>query len=66
MQKCNLCAEIDIEPACAGCCPTEALKVGYIDEILEMAKGKGAKRMGGPTEPSVIIAGKLPVASLIT
>jgi anaerobic dimethyl sulfoxide reductase subunit B (iron-sulfur subunit) len=66
MQMCDFCAEINIEPACAGCCPTEALKFGNLDELLEMAKGKGAKRMGGLTEPSVIIVGELPVASLVT
>jgi len=66
MQMCDFCTGINMEPACAVCCPTEALKFGSLDELLEMAKGKGGKRMDGPTEPSVIIAGELPVASLIT
>lgn len=65
MQMCDFCAEINIEPACAVSCPTEALKFGALDELLEMAKGKGAKRMGGPTEPSIIIIGELQLASLV-
>jgi anaerobic dimethyl sulfoxide reductase subunit B (iron-sulfur subunit) len=65
MQKCDFCAEINIEPACAVCCPTEALNFGTLDELLEMAKGKAAKRMSGPTEPSIIIVGELQPASLV-
>ncbi len=65
MQMCDFCAGINIEPACAGCCPTEALKFGYLDELLEMAKGKEAKTMGGPTEPSVIIVGELQLDNLV-
>ena len=66
MHKCDLCSGVDIAPACAVWCPTEALKFGTLDELLEMAKERGGKRMDGPTEPSVIIAGESPVASLIT
>lgn len=64
MQKCDFCARISTEPACAVHCPTQALRFGTLDGLLETAKGKGAKRMGGPTEPSIIIAGELQVASL--
>jgi hypothetical protein len=46
-------------------CPAEALNFGILDELLEMAKGKAAKRMGGPTEPSIIIVGKLQLDSLV-
>jgi Fe-S-cluster-containing dehydrogenase component len=56
---------MNIEPACAVWCPTEALNFGTLDELLEMAKGKAAKRMGGPTEPSIIIVGELQLASLV-
>ena len=66
MQMCDFCAGINMEPACAVCCPTEALKFGSLGELLQMAKEKGATRMDGPTEPSVIIVGELPVASLVT
>ncbi len=66
MEMCDFCTGLNIAPACTVCCPTEALKFGYLDDLLEMAKGKATLRMGGPTEPSVIIAGELPVASLIT
>jgi anaerobic dimethyl sulfoxide reductase subunit B (iron-sulfur subunit) len=66
MEMCDFCTGINIEPACTACCPTEALKFGSLDELSKIAKGKGAKRMSGVTEPSVIIAGELPVASLIT
>ena len=64
MQKCDFCAEIGIEPACAVSCPAEALNFGTLDELLEMAKGKAAKRMSGPTEPSIIVVGELQLASL--
>jgi anaerobic dimethyl sulfoxide reductase subunit B (iron-sulfur subunit) len=56
MQMCDFCTGINIEPACAVSCPTEALKFGTLDELLEMGKRKAAKRMGGSTEPSVVIA----------
>jgi anaerobic dimethyl sulfoxide reductase subunit B (iron-sulfur subunit) len=59
MQMCDFCTSIDMEPACAAYCPTEALKFGTLDELLEMEKGKGARRMDGPTDPSVIIVGEL-------
>jgi anaerobic dimethyl sulfoxide reductase subunit B (iron-sulfur subunit) len=59
MQICDFCTGIDMEPVCAMSCPTEALKFGTLDELLEMAKGKGAGRMEGPTDPSVIIVGEL-------
>ncbi len=66
MEMCDFCTGINIEPACMACCPTEALKFGNLDELLKAVKGKGARRMSGPTEPSVIIAGELPVDSLVT
>ena len=66
MQMCDFCSGINMEPACAVCCPTEALNFGDIDELLEMAKGKTVKRMDGPTEPSIIIAGELQPESLVT
>jgi anaerobic dimethyl sulfoxide reductase subunit B (iron-sulfur subunit) len=65
MQKCDFCAGIGIEPACAASCPAEALNFGILDELLEMTKGKGGKRMSGPTEPSIIIVGELQLASLV-
>ena len=64
MQICDFCTGINMEPACAVCCPTEALRSGTLSELLEMAKGKAARRMGGPTEPSVIITGQLQTSSL--
>jgi len=59
MQKCDFCTGIDMEPACAVSCPSGALSFGLLDELLEMARRKAGKRMSGPTEPSVIIAGQL-------
>jgi anaerobic dimethyl sulfoxide reductase subunit B (iron-sulfur subunit) len=64
MQKCDFCIEIGIEPACAVSCPAEALNYGALDELLEIAKGKAAKRIDGSTEPSIIIVGKLQLTSL--
>jgi anaerobic dimethyl sulfoxide reductase subunit B (iron-sulfur subunit) len=55
MQKCDFCIEINRGPACALSCPAEALSFGLLDELLEMATGKAARRMSGSTEPSVII-----------
>ena len=66
MQMCDFCSGINIEPACAVCCPTEALKFGTLDELLEMSMGKAARKMDGPTEPSIIIAGELKPDSLVT
>jgi anaerobic dimethyl sulfoxide reductase subunit B (iron-sulfur subunit) len=65
MQMCDFCSGLNVRPACTGCCPTEALKFGILDELLETAKGKAARRMVGPTEPSVVIAGELEPASLV-
>jgi anaerobic dimethyl sulfoxide reductase subunit B (iron-sulfur subunit) len=59
MQMCDFCTAIDMEPACAVSCPTEALRFGTLDELLEMAKGKGARGVDGPTDPSLIIVGEL-------
>jgi anaerobic dimethyl sulfoxide reductase subunit B (iron-sulfur subunit) len=64
MQMCDFCTAINMEPACAVSCPTEALNFGTLDELWQMAKGKAAKRMGGPTEPSIIIVGESRLASL--
>ena len=64
MQMCDFCTGINMEPACTVSCPTEALKFGPLDELLKMASGKAARKMDGPTEPSVIIAGELPLAGL--
>lgn len=65
MQMCDFCAGINVEPACTVSCPTGALRFGTLDELLEMGKGKAARRMSGPTEPSIVIVGKLPLAGLI-
>ena len=66
MQMCDFCIGMNVDPACAVCCPTEALKFGTLDELLQTANGKAAKRMGGPTEPSVIVVGQLPIDMLAT
>jgi anaerobic dimethyl sulfoxide reductase subunit B (iron-sulfur subunit) len=63
MQMCDFCSGVNTGPACAASCPTEALKSGGLDELLEI--GKGAKRMEGPTGPSIIIRGELEAARLI-
>jgi len=65
MQMCDFCAGINMEPACAVSCPAEALNFGALDKLLEMAKNKAARRMGGPTEPSIITVTELPIASLV-
>ncbi len=55
MQKCDFCLETGRGPACTASCPAEALNFGTLDELLAMATGKAARRMEGPTGPSVII-----------
>ncbi|MFC1927729.1 4Fe-4S dicluster domain-containing protein [Chloroflexota bacterium] len=65
MQMCDFCTGINMEPACALSCPTEALKTGTLDELLKMAKGKVVKSMGGTTKPAVVIAGEFPLSSLV-
>jgi len=64
MQKCDFCTGIDMEPACAISCPTEALSYGALDELIEMPRRKAARRMGGPTEPSVIVVGDFQTSRL--
>jgi anaerobic dimethyl sulfoxide reductase subunit B (iron-sulfur subunit) len=56
MQKCDYCTGIAREPACVESCPAEALYAGTIDDLLEMAKGKTARKMDGATKPSIVIA----------
>ena len=55
MQKCDFCIEIGEEPACVASCPAEALRYGVMEELSELAAGKAAEKLTGPTEPSVII-----------
>lgn len=66
MQMCDFCTGVNMEPACAVSCPTGALNFGALDELLKMARGKPARRMGGPTEPSIVIVGEVELASLVT
>lgn len=60
LQKCDFCLETGNEPACALSCPTEALKAGALDALLEMAKGRNAGRLDGTTGPSIIINNTAP------
>jgi anaerobic dimethyl sulfoxide reductase subunit B (iron-sulfur subunit) len=66
MQMCDFCSGVHMEPACALSCPAGALSSGNLDELLKMAGRKAVRRMGGPTEPSIVIVGELELASLIT
>ncbi|MDH4068027.1 MAG: 4Fe-4S binding protein, partial [Dehalococcoidia bacterium] len=66
MQMCDFCTGVNMEPACAVSCPAGALNFGTLDELLKMARRKAATRMGGRTEPSVIIVGELQLPSLAT
>ena len=58
MQKCDFCTGLGKAPECAESCPAEALDYGILDKLLKKAKekGKSARRMEGPTRPSIIIA----------
>jgi anaerobic dimethyl sulfoxide reductase subunit B (iron-sulfur subunit) len=65
MEMCDFCTRLNMEPACAVSCPAGALKFGTLDELMEIGKGKGATRMSGPTEPSIVVAGELQLSSLV-
>jgi anaerobic dimethyl sulfoxide reductase subunit B (iron-sulfur subunit) len=61
MQKCNFCLDRlaqGKQPACVATCPGEALKCGVMEDLIETAKKLGA-RYPGPTNPSLIICGRL-------
>lgn len=55
MQKCDFCTGTGRKPACAASCPADALKSGTLDELLEMAKVKAARRLDGTIGPSMIV-----------
>jgi anaerobic dimethyl sulfoxide reductase subunit B (iron-sulfur subunit) len=59
MQKCDFCIESGGEPACAASCPAEAIHYGTMEGLAELATGKSAERLTGPTEPSIFITNKL-------
>ena len=59
MQKCDFCLELGKEPACVAPCPAEALHYGTMEELSELAAGKAAEKLTGPTEPSVVIVNEL-------
>ena len=58
MQKCDFCLETGGEPACATSCPAEAIYYGTLKELFEIASKKGAEKLTGSTEPSVLISNK--------
>jgi anaerobic dimethyl sulfoxide reductase subunit B (iron-sulfur subunit) len=58
MQKCDFCLETGGEPACAASCPAEAIYYGTMEELSELARGKEAEKLTGPTGPSVLISNK--------
>jgi Fe-S-cluster-containing dehydrogenase component len=65
MQMCDFCTGVDREPACAVSCPSGALTYGTLGELLEIAKGKVIKSMGGTTKPAVVITGEFPLSNLV-
>ena len=58
MQKCDFCIERGREPACVATCPAEALFYGTMEELSRLAEAKSAKKLAGPTEPSIFISSK--------
>ena len=58
MQKCDFCTEIGGEPVCAISCPAEALHYATMEELSKLATGKAAKKLSGPTEPSIFVSKK--------
>jgi anaerobic dimethyl sulfoxide reductase subunit B (iron-sulfur subunit) len=55
MQKCDFCLGRGEEPACVAHCLTEALNYGAMENPSELAVGKVAEKLPGPTDPSMII-----------
>jgi anaerobic dimethyl sulfoxide reductase subunit B (iron-sulfur subunit) len=55
MQKCDFCLGQGGEPACVAHCLTEALNYGAIENPSDLAMGKVAEKLAGPTDPSMII-----------
>jgi anaerobic dimethyl sulfoxide reductase subunit B (iron-sulfur subunit) len=58
MQKCDGCIGQGREPACAATCPAEALRYGNMEELSALAAERGAKKLTGPTGPSLFILDK--------
>ncbi len=59
MQKCNMCLERVTKgghPACAKTCPGEALHFGTMMELNELSSIKKARKLHGPTQPSMLIS----------
>ncbi len=56
MQKCDYCAATGGSPLCVQTCPTEAIKAGLLDDLINRQPGKTIKKMDGPTGPSLIVA----------
>jgi anaerobic dimethyl sulfoxide reductase subunit B (iron-sulfur subunit) len=55
MQKCDFCLETGAGPVCVASCPSDALKFGALDDLLEMTTVKNVRRMSGATGPSIIV-----------
>jgi anaerobic dimethyl sulfoxide reductase subunit B (iron-sulfur subunit) len=66
MQKCSFCIDRltrGQQPACVATCPGEALKCGILETLLETA-GKQNAIFPGPTNPALVICGRLTQAEL--
>ena len=62
MQKCNLCLERieqGKQPSCVATCPGEALKLGTVENLIELSTAKSAERLSASTMPPFFISGKL-------
>jgi anaerobic dimethyl sulfoxide reductase subunit B (iron-sulfur subunit) len=58
MEKCDYClerTEQGLEPACVQACPARAISSGTIEELVNLASRKAAKRLLGATDPSFFI-----------
>ena len=53
MQKCDLCLERGVRPACTTSCPAEALFFGTMEELEATAGRKEGKRLFGAHGPSM-------------
>lgn len=69
MQKCNMCLERieqHQQPLCVATCPGEALKLGTMEDLMEIAQAKSGIRLPSPTVPSFWISGKLTAERFLT